>query len=286
MKNVLIAGASGYLGKYVAKEFKKQGYIVHALVRNLKKVEDIDGFIDHVVTAEVTDKSSLEGVCKGIDVVFSSVGITKQKDKLTYHDVDYQANQNLLLEAEKEGVSKFIYVSVFNANSLIHLKCIEAKHAFEASLKRSGINYTIMYPNGFFSDMLEYLQMAEKGKGFVFGDGENRINPIHGADLAAACVDAVVTQDHSIEIGGPDILTHNEILKLAFDVRNKPIQISKVPNWVNKIALGFLRLFTPVKFYGPLEFFMTVLSVDMIAPKHGSCHLKDFFIENAKKSLA
>lgn len=42
-----------------------------------------------------------------------------------------------------------------------------------------------------------------------------------------------------------------------------------------------LRFFTPVKFYGPLEFFMTVLSVDMIAPKHGIHHLNDFFVENA-----
>ena len=80
MKNVLIAGVSGYLGRYVAQEFKKQGYIVHALVRNAKKVEDIADFIDHVITAEVTDKKSLEGICKGIDIVFSSVGITKQKD--------------------------------------------------------------------------------------------------------------------------------------------------------------------------------------------------------------
>lgn len=282
MKNVLIAGVSGYLGRYVAQEFKKQGYIVHALVRDARKIEDIGDSIDHVISAEVTDQSSLEGLCKGIDIVFSSIGITKQKDKLTYRDVDYQANRNLLMEAEKAGVSKFIYVSVFNADGLKNLKCVEAKLAFENSLKKSGIDYTIVYPNGFFSDMLEYLQMAEKGKGFVFGCGENKINPIHGADLAAACVDAVNEKQQEVEIGGPDILTHNEILKMAFDTLNKPVKISRVPNWINKLVLGFLRLFTSVKFYGPLEFFMTVLSIDMVAPKYGTYRLNDFFIKHAQ----
>jgi hypothetical protein len=41
-----------------------------------------------------------------------------------------------------------------------------------------------------------------------------------------------------------------------------------------------LRLFTSVKIYGPLEFFMTVLATDLVAPKYGNRHLKDFFVEN------
>ena len=45
--------------------------------------------------------------------VFSSVGITRQKDGLTFKDVDYQGNRNLLEVAKHAGVKKFIYVSVF-----------------------------------------------------------------------------------------------------------------------------------------------------------------------------
>jgi uncharacterized protein YbjT (DUF2867 family) len=125
----------------------------------------------------------LEEICKDIDIVFSSIGITKQKDGLTFMDVDYQGNVNLLEEAKKAGVSKFIFISVFNAHKMTHLKGIQAKLKFEAELKKSGVDYLIVYPNGFFSDMLEYLQMAKKGKGYVFGNGENRINPVHGADF-------------------------------------------------------------------------------------------------------
>jgi len=44
--------------------------------------------------------------------------------------------------------------------------------------------------------------------------------------------------------------------------------------------LATLRLLTSVKTYGPLEFFMTVLAMDLVAPTYGKYHLKDFFLEN------
>ena len=40
MKKVLVAGATGYLGKYVVREFKQQGFWVRALVRNKKKLKE------------------------------------------------------------------------------------------------------------------------------------------------------------------------------------------------------------------------------------------------------
>ncbi len=283
MKRVLVAGATGYLGRYVVKEFKKQGFWVRALARNATKLEKLNEYIDEKFRGEITDPNSLSGICKEIDIVFSSVGITKQKDGLTYMDVDYQGNVNLLEEAEKEGVKKFIFVSVFNAENMKNLKGIQAKVRFEEELKKSGLNFSIVYPNGFFSDMLDYQQMVKKGRGYVFGSGKNKINPIHGEDLAIICVNAAAGDEKEIKVGGPDILTHNEILTIAFKSLNKKIKISRIPNWIRKFLLATLRIFTSVKTYGPLEFFMTVLAMDLVAPSYGKHHLKDFFLENKNK---
>jgi len=280
MKRVLVAGATGYLGRFAVQEFKKQGYWVRALARTPEKLETLKEFIDDQFTGEVTDKTSLEGICKDIDIVFSSIGITRQKDNLTFMDVDYQGNKNLLEEALKEGTTKFIFVSVFNAEKMKHLKGIQAKLRFEDALKKSGMDYSIVYPNGFFSDMLEYLQMAKKGRGYVFGSGMNRINPIHGKDLAGVCVEAAGGHQKEIHVGGPDIFTHIDILNLAFEVLGKPSKISKIPLWVSKLLTWILKTFTSVKTYGPVEFFMTVLIADLVAPKYGSNHLKDFFTEH------
>jgi uncharacterized protein YbjT (DUF2867 family) len=280
MKRVLIAGATGYLGKFAVQEFKEQGFWVRALARTPEKLEALKEYIDEPFIGEVTDKNSLTGICKNIDVVFSSIGITKQKDNLTFMDVDYQGNKNLLEEALREGCTKFIFVSVFNAENMKHLKGIQAKLRFEEALKQSGMDYSIVYPNGFFSDMLEYLQMANKGRGYVFGSGKNRINPIHGKDLAEVCVKAVDDPRNEIHVGGPDIFTHNDILTIAFEALGKKTKISKIPLWVKNLTIGALRTFTSVKTYGPVEFFMTVLAADLVAPGYGSHHLKDFFIEH------
>lgn len=280
MKKVLIAGATGYLGRFVVQEFKKQGYWIRALARSTAKLENLTQYVDEKFIADITDKNSLSGICKDVDIVFSSIGITKQKDGLTYMDIDYQGNMNLLEEAKKDRAAKFIYVSVFNAEKMRNLKCIKAKIRFEKELKNSGLDYTIVYPNGFFSDMKEYLKMAENGKGQVFGSGNYRMNPIHGEDLAEVCVNAATTNKKEIKVGGPDILTHNAIFEIAFNSIGKKVKISKTPIWVRDILVIILKIFTSVKTYGPEEFFMTVLSMDMAAPKYGKHHLKDFFIEN------
>jgi len=280
MKKALVAGATGYLGRYVVKEFKKQGYWLRAITRNAEQLKNLSEYIDEIVIGEVTDVGFVREICKDIDIVFSSIGITKQKDNLTYLDVDYQGNKNLLEDAHKEGVSKFIYVSVFNGDKMSNLKGIQAKLKFIGALKSSGLDYAIVNPNGFYSDMLDYLSMAKQGRGFVFGTGENRMNPIHGEDLAEICVKAAEGNEKEINIGGPDILTHNEILAYAFESYGKTKKISGIPIWMRNAILTTLRLFTSVKTYGPLEFFMTVLAMDMVAPSYGKLHLKDFFLDN------
>ena len=89
MQKVLVAGATGYLGGFVAKEFKRRGHLVRALARAPRKLDYMKGQLDEIVEGEVTEPESIQGVCDGIDVVFSSIGITKQKGKVTFGGVSF-----------------------------------------------------------------------------------------------------------------------------------------------------------------------------------------------------
>jgi len=278
MNKVIVAGATGYLGRFIASELTEQAYPSRLIVRNTTKAGFDSNKLD-VIEANVTDVSSLTGCCDDIDVVISTVGITKQKDGLTYMDVDYNANLNILNEARKSGVKKFIYVSALNADKLTHLKMCNAKEKFVEELQNSGMDHCIIRPNGFFSDMSEFLKMAKKGTVNLFGDGNFKMNPIHGADLAKVCVGAIVSEEKEIEVGGPEVLTHNEIAEMAFNVLNKKPKIKYMPEWMRKAILGLTRTFTSSKTYGPMEFFFTVLAMDMIAPKYGTHTLRSFFEE-------
>ena len=279
---VLLAGATGYLGRFIANELIEHAYPSRLIVRNSAKA-GFDSNKLEVIQANVTDENSLIGCCDDINVVISTVGITKQKDGLTYMDVDYNANLNLLNEATKAGVKKFIYVSALNADKLTHLKMCEAKEKFVKTLKNSGLEYCIIRPNGFFSDMTEFLKMAKKGTVNLFGDGNFKMNPIHGSDLAKVCVDAIASEEKEIEVGGPEFHTHNEIAEMAFNVLNKKPNIKYMPEWMRKVILGLNRMLTSSKTYGPMEFFFTVLAMDMVAPKYGSHTLNNFFSEMKTK---
>jgi uncharacterized protein YbjT (DUF2867 family) len=279
MNKILLAGSTGYLGIYIAKELQRRSFFFRTIARNLEKLDQNDIKASERLKAELTDPDSIKECCKGIDIVISTVGITKQKDGLTYMDVDYQANMNLLKEAIKSGVKKFIYVSVLNGENLRNLRICDAKELFVEQLKKSGIDYCIIRPNGFFSDMTEFFNMAKRGRIYLFGNGELRVNPIHGEDLAVVCVDAIDRPDKEIKIGGPETLSQNEIAKIAFEILNNKPKITHIPNWVRITILKLIKLFTGSKFYGPVKFFMTVMAIDMLAPEYGKHTLKEYFIK-------
>ncbi len=279
MKTHLVAGATGYLGGYVVRELKSLDFTTRVLVRNPDKLNTMGIRADEVLQAEVTDKSTLIGCFDGVDTVISSVGITRQKDGLSYMDVDYQANMNLLEEAKASGVRKFIYVSVLNGDNLRHLKICEAKERFVDELKKSGLEYCVIRPTGFFSDMSDFYQMAKKGRIYLFGNGMLKANPIHGKDLAQVCVSAINNNIKEIPAGGPQILTQNEIAVLAFEALRKPVKISHLPDWIRKISLQLARVFMSKAAYGPVEFFLNVMAMDMSAPEYGTHTLKEHFME-------
>ena len=277
MKKVLLAGITGYLGSYIANELQKRAYSVRAIARNPERLKQKNIETNEVLKAEVTQPDSINDSCKNIDVVISTVGITRQKDGLTYMDVDYQANMNLLQQAKLDGVEKFIYVSVLNGENLKHLKICDAKERFVEQLERSGLDYCIIRPNGFFSDMAEFYAMAKKGRIYLFGNGELKTNPIHGEDLAVVCVDAIEKTNQEIKVGGPETFTHDEIATTAFEVLGVKPKITHIPDWVRVAILRMVRIFTGSKVYGPIEFFMAVMAIDMLAPEYGKHTLKEYF---------
>ena len=196
-------------------------------------------------------------------------------------DVDYQGNMNLLAQARQSRAQKFIYVSVVNGHLMQDLRMIYAKELFVDHLKGSHIKYTVIRPTGFFSDMLEFLNMAKKGKVYLFGTGENIINPIHSNDLAEVCVKAIEKTQQEIVVGGPTQYTYRQIAELAFQVLNKKANISTVPLWMKNVVLALMRTFTSVKTYGPVEFLMTALTMDVIGTPYGREDLRHFFEQYA-----
>lgn len=275
MNTVLIAGASGYLGRYLCAEYQRRGWYVTALVRAAAGRPRIAA--DQLVEAEATKPHTLTGAMTGSELVISCLGITRQTDGLDYRDVDYQANLNLLREAERAGVERFAYVHVVNASALSHVPMVAAKSAFVEELRASAIASTVIAPTGYFSDMVDFLAMARSGRVWLFGTGEQRINPIHGEDLAEAIADVIEAGRDWCDIGGPDLFTQVELAKLAFEALDKPARIVRLPDALRRFVLTVLPWVPPTRIHGPARFFLNAIAHDMVGEAYGRHSLGDHF---------
>ncbi len=277
MKRIALIGGTGYLGRYVAQQLETEGYSVSYLARSAEKLYDIGVTKKQINLVDVTNANTLVGTLKDVDCVISCLGITRQKDGFSYMDIDYQANLNVLNEAKRSGVKKFIYVSVFRGAEFQHVSLCRAKEKFVTSVINSGLDYSIVRPNGFFSDLRDFYDMAKSGRIFLFGSGQNKLNPIHGADLANVIVDSIQKSNLEINIGGPDVFTHNQIAQLAINTQPHNSKLTHIPDTVRRAALTFGKYLMPSTTFGPVEFFLTMLGEDMVAPTYGEHRLADFY---------
>lgn len=285
-QRILIVGATGYLGLNLIDQLLLQNRNFKAVARSKLKLLAKGVADDQIVEAQVTERQTLRGVCDEVDVVISCLGITRQRDGLTYESVDYQANLNVLEEAERSGVSKFVYISAFNAQHYPNVRLLRAKEQFAQRLLASEqLTPYVIRPNGFFSDLEEIYEMASKGKVYLFGKGDVRVNPIHGEDLANYCLDVIDNQRgnkaREFDVGGPEVLSTEQMAKLAFQALGKQDRITMLPEFIRKFAL-YLSKKLPEKWGGPIEFFLTMMEQDAIAPCYGSKTLAQHYADLIK----
>jgi uncharacterized protein YbjT (DUF2867 family) len=278
MKKILLFGATGNLGKEIAKEAKQQCYDLTAVVRNKNKAEKLKSIIDNYVVADITDPHSLTGICKHYDVVISALGKSvsiNDNSKPSFNDIDLIANSNILNEAKINGVKKFVYVSAFHSEKYLHLEYFRVHHEFAESLKKSGINYSIIKPPAIFSSFLDMIEMAKKGQLFNIGEGDKKTNPIYEADLAKACVDSVKSNNVINEIGGKTIYTRKQLNEIIQKEVNPAKRTKRVPIWLLKSLLPVIKVFKK-NLYDKFIFFLEVVQHDTIAPQIGEMKFEDY----------
>jgi uncharacterized protein YbjT (DUF2867 family) len=285
LRRVLIAGATGYLGKFAAQVFKERGYHVRVLTRSEKRLNEPGPFtapglskddVDEIFVGEISKPETLVGLLDDIDLVFSAVGISRQRDGLTFEQVDYQCNKNLIDLCQESSVKRFVYVSMQGAEDIMQLAITRAHEKVVDALKTSGMEYRIVRPCGYFSDMGAVLDMAKRGRVYLVGEGNNQMTPIHGRDLAHVCVDTAEADELEVEAGGPDKLTQRETAELAFDVVGKPTKITVIPMW---LAFGLVKLIglLSTQFGDLAEFIVTAGEIDGVGPKRGTTTLRSYF---------
>jgi uncharacterized protein YbjT (DUF2867 family) len=176
MRRVVIAGVTGNLGRFLCAEYQRRGWYVIALVRTSNQVEPIAA--DQLIEADATDAATLKGSMAGTDLVVSCLGALRQSDGQNDWDVNFQANLDLLREAERAGVGRFVYVHILDAHERSQMPINAARSAFVADLQRAAIATTVIThseSSGEPQILLGALGLDMAGAGNVTQDMINRV---------------------------------------------------------------------------------------------------------------
>jgi uncharacterized protein YbjT (DUF2867 family) len=284
MNKVLLFGATGNLGKEIAKELKKQNYDVICVVRNRAKAAYLAEMGIMIKEAEVTNKDSLKGICEGFDVVVSTLGKSvslNDKSKTTFEEIDLNANTNILEEAKKSGIKKFVYISALHSENYLHLDYFRVHHEFSERVKASGINYSIIKPPAIMCAFLDVIEMARQGKLMNIGKGDKVTNPIYEGDLAKVCVDSIKQNNVVIEAGGKHSYTRKQLNEIIQNEVRPGKKLISIPLAVIQMGLPLMKVFNK-NTYDKFAFYIEVMKTDTRAPQIGDMRFEDYIKEKAK----
>lgn len=256
--NVLIVGATGYIGKFVVKEMVKRGYNVIAVAREKSGIggkadaeqtrRDFAGTT--VLFADVSDMDSITSALQSsktsVDVVISCLA-SRTGGKQDSWKIDYQATRNALDAGVASGASHFVLLSAICVQKPL-LEFQKAKLKLEAELAShgNGLTYSVVRPTAFFKSLGGQVQSVQGGGPYVmFGDGKLcACKPISEADLASFisdCVSDAEKANQVLPIGGPGkALTPLEQGEMLFRIIGKNPKFIKVPIGVMDFVIGVL----------------------------------------------
>ena len=282
-KRVLLAGASGCVGFEVLQLLQEEACEIHTLSRSKKRAQKCENYATKVHIANAMKPKSLVGICEDMDLVVSCLGASvglHAGQRAAYFSVDYQANLNLLHEAKRAGVKRFLYLSVQPSEGYAHTKYVQAHLAFEKELERSGLDYSIVRPTGLYTAFDDLVDMAKRGPIFLIGKGDAKTNPVDHRDVAEVLVKHLWEGPEKIPVGGPDIVTRKEIGLRVFEALDKKPRFLSVPAWGMRFGSLMLRWLHP-RLSQLLEFAVAVNISEATAPKVGKRGLLPYFSERS-----
>jgi NADH dehydrogenase len=212
---ILVAGGTGRLGTLVVNRLVSRGASVRVLTRDPTRATHLVGDQVEVVTGDVRDPATLGAAATGVDVVVSAVHGFTGVGGNSPATVDRVGNANLT-DATQAAGAELVLLSTVGSAADSPMELFRMKHAAEDHARASDVPTTVIRATAFLELWIELMQQtaARSGRPLVFGRGDNPINFVSVVDVAALVERAVTdptTRGQTLEIGGPDNLTFNDL---------------------------------------------------------------------------
>lgn len=241
----LVTGATGGIGRRVVRLLREQEKQVRAFVRLTSRYGELEHRGAKIFIGDLRQEKDIHKACQGVQYIISTHG--SDGDALS---LDYRANIELIDSAKANGVQHFVFISVLGADrGYEDAPVFKAKRAVERYLETSGLNYTILRPAGLASNLLPLAErFRETGLYLLVGDPKNRTSIVSTDDLARIVVDSVTVaaaRNQIFPVGGPEILSREDIPKIFGRIFNKEPVVINPPLFAVDALRGALGFFNP-----------------------------------------
>jgi uncharacterized protein YbjT (DUF2867 family) len=212
--NVLLTGASGFIGSHLARALRAAEYVV---IETRRDVDDGTASVRADFTRDLSVRDWLPKLA-GIDAVINAVGIVRQHGAQTFESIHKRAPQALFTACVAAGVRRIVQISALGAERSM-TRYFLSKRAADDYLATLPLEWTIVRPALVFgpggANARVFSKLARLPVVPLPGRGEQRVQPLHIDDLTEAIVQLLgdeSTHRSRIELVGPQSFSLRELL--------------------------------------------------------------------------
>jgi nucleoside-diphosphate-sugar epimerase len=256
VKNCLIFGGSGQIGRHLIRNLTKNNYKVTVVTRNLHqkgyiiKTQANAGYID-IVEANIFDESRIRKLFSKTDICINLIGILYEKGKSNTFKNIHCIFPSILAKLCKEyKVKQFIHLSALGINDSIDSEYAKSKLEGEVNIQKNFPLATILRPSVVYSVddnfTTNFMTLLSRLPMFpLYYKGDTKFAPIHCSDLTDTIYHVISNNIYSkiIECVGPEIISLKEILKKLLKLIGKNRLLLPLPFFVANISANLLQLF-------------------------------------------
>ncbi len=250
---VLVTGATGFLGRRVVQQLLETNHEVRAMVRSPGSERVFTTPPTEVCYGDVRDPDAVAEACRDISEVIHLVAVIRGGPR-QFDAINRQGTANVVGAAREAGsVRRFVHLSAIGAANVPNLRYLYSKWQGEQEVVGGGLPYVIIRPSLIFGPGDEFTNaVAALVRCLpvtpVIGSGNNRLQPIHVDDVAqcvALSLSGNIRGNRTVEIGGPDQLSYNEIIRTVARSMDRRRFVVNVPLWKFRLPILMMELLTP-----------------------------------------
>jgi uncharacterized protein YbjT (DUF2867 family) len=234
---ILIAGGTGFVGTAIVHALRARSLEVRVLARHPDRVASLESLGVEVVRGDLTEADSLAPAVEGCSHVVNLVAIIKGAPG-DFDRVMTRGTAALIAAASQGGVERFVQMSALGTNEQTRtlVPYYAAKWAIEREVEGSGLEYVLVRPSfvfgrgGALPTFVKQVKLSPVVT--VIGPGTQRIQPVWLEDVAqffATIVDDPRAPGRTWELGGPDVVTWNELYEAIARTLGKKRRLLHVP---------------------------------------------------------